>query len=110
MKPNSETLSSAAFGDANSAQPTVASPPPTTGVALVVGLLRLYKLTISPLFLGTCRFEPSCSEYASAAVRAHGVRRGSWLAAKRLVRCHPLCAGGYDPVPPGASLDAAPNE
>ncbi|MGE0448423.1 MAG: membrane protein insertion efficiency factor YidD [Vicinamibacterales bacterium] len=63
-------------------------------------LLRGYKLLISPLFTGSCRFAPSCSDYAAEAVANYGVARGVWLGAKRLVRCHPFCAGGYDPVPP----------
>ncbi|MGE3957858.1 MAG: membrane protein insertion efficiency factor YidD [Vicinamibacterales bacterium] len=63
-------------------------------------LLRGYKLVISPLFTGSCRFLPSCSDYAAEAIRMYGVPYGSWLALKRLSRCHPLCAGGCDPVPP----------
>ena len=62
-------------------------------------LLRLYKLLLSPLFAGSCRFLPSCSEYAREAVVIHGVMKGSWLAARRLSRCHPLGSGGHDPVP-----------
>jgi hypothetical protein len=62
-------------------------------------LLRLYKLLLSPLFAGSCRFLPSCSEYAREAVVIHGVMKGSWLAARRLSRCHPLGSSGHDPVP-----------
>jgi len=62
-------------------------------------LLRGYKVLISPYFAGSCRFLPSCSEYAVIAIDRHGVMRGSWLAARRLMRCHPLCASGHDPVP-----------
>jgi putative membrane protein insertion efficiency factor len=61
--------------------------------------LRAYKLCISPYFRGSCRFLPSCADYAAEAVERHGVLRGSWLAACRLARCHPLCAAGHDPVP-----------
>jgi uncharacterized protein len=64
-----------------------------------MALLRGYKTLISPHFAGSCRFLPSCADYAAEAVTRHGVVRGSWLAAKRLARCHPLAAAGYDPVP-----------
>lgn len=62
--------------------------------------LRAYKLLFSPLYAGSCRYLPSCSEYAAEAVARYGVLRGSWLALRRLGRCHPLGASGYDPVPP----------
>jgi putative membrane protein insertion efficiency factor len=65
---------------------------------LVIHLIRLYQLTISPLLGPCCRFEPSCSEYAIDAVKKYGPVKGSWLAAKRISRCHPLNEGGYDPV------------
>jgi len=68
-------------------------------VRLVLALLRGYKTFISPHFAGSCRFLPSCADYAAEAVTRHGVVRGSWLAAKRLARCHPLAAAGCDPVP-----------
>jgi putative membrane protein insertion efficiency factor len=63
-------------------------------------LIRIYQLTISPLLGPRCRFYPSCSQYALEAVAAHGSMRGSWLALRRLARCHPFSAGGFDPVPP----------
>ena len=65
---------------------------------LVIGGLRLWKICISPILPPACRFVPTCSEYAAQAVEAHGVLRGGWLALRRLSRCHPLTAGGFDPV------------
>ncbi len=62
-------------------------------------LLRLYQVSISPVFRGSCRHLPSCSEYAREAVERHGAMRGLWLALRRLMRCHPLGSSGYDPVP-----------
>jgi uncharacterized protein len=63
-------------------------------------LIRLYQWTVSPLLGPACRFHPSCSQYALTAVLRFGVLRGSWLAAKRLARCHPFHPGGIDEVPP----------
>ena len=68
-------------------------------VRLCLLLLRGYKIFISPYFRGSCRFLPSCADYATEAISRHGVVRGGWLAARRLIRCHPLCAAGHDPVP-----------
>ena len=65
----------------------------------IIGFLKLYRLTISPMYGQVCRFYPSCSAYALEAVERHGAVRGSWLAARRLARCHPWNPGGYDPVP-----------
>ena len=62
--------------------------------------LRAYKLCLSGFFTGSCRFLPSCADYAAEAIARHGIVRGSWLAARRLARCQPLCAAGHDPVPP----------
>ncbi len=67
----------------------------------VLALIRAYKVLFSVQFAGSCRFWPSCSEYAAEAVRRFGVIRGSALALRRLSRCHPLGASGYDPVPSG---------
>jgi hypothetical protein len=66
---------------------------------LLAGLIRVYQRLISPLLPPSCRFYPSCSQYALEAVTRHGALRGSWLAASRLVKCHPFHPGGFDPVP-----------
>jgi uncharacterized protein len=68
-------------------------------------LIRLYQWTVSPLLGPTCRFEPSCSQYALEAIRRFGVARGCWLAMKRIGRCHPWHEGGYDPVPAAAGCE-----
>jgi putative membrane protein insertion efficiency factor len=66
---------------------------------LLAGLVRGYQLVISPVLPPSCRFTPSCSQYALEAITRHGAVRGTWLAARRLVRCHPFHPGGFDPVP-----------
>jgi len=66
---------------------------------VLLGLLKLYRLVVSPLYGNVCRYYPSCSAYALRAVGVHGAVKGSWLAGRRLLRCHPWAAGGYDPVP-----------
>jgi putative membrane protein insertion efficiency factor len=63
-------------------------------------LIRGYQLGISPLSGPRCRFYPSCSNYALEALAVHGLRRGGWLALRRILRCHPWHPGGLDPVPP----------
>jgi uncharacterized protein len=75
---------------------------------LLAALVRGYQLAISPLLRPSCRFAPSCSEYAYESLVEHGALKGSWLAIRRLLRCHPFCAGGYDPVPPANRRRTAP--
>lgn len=67
---------------------------------LLILPVRFYRVAISPLFPPCCRFTPSCSEYAIEALRIHGPLRGTWLALRRILRCHPWGGSGYDPVPP----------
>jgi len=66
---------------------------------LALGLIKLYQNTVSKMLPSVCRFQPTCSQYAFEAIKKYGFARGSWLAAKRLVRCNPFSQGGYDPVP-----------
>jgi putative membrane protein insertion efficiency factor len=68
-------------------------------VATARGLIRVYEYSIRPVLGPSCRFVPSCSEYAREALRAHGLVRGLWLGVHRLCRCHPLHPGGLDEVP-----------
>ena len=78
--------------------------------ALVVQLLllplRFYKWALSPLLPPMCRFHPSCSVYAMGAIAVHGPFKGTWLAARRVTRCHPFNPGGFDPVPPREGVSA----
>jgi uncharacterized protein len=73
--------------------------PLSPGPRLVVFLLSLYKVFLSPVLPSSCKFYPTCSAYAQEAVARHGVVRGLSLALRRLLRCRPFSAGGYDPVP-----------
>jgi putative membrane protein insertion efficiency factor len=66
---------------------------------LGVGLIRVYRVLLSPFFRGACRFEPSCSVYTEQAIMKYGLLRGSVMGARRIARCHPWNPGGYDPVP-----------
>ena len=66
---------------------------------VLIGLLKAWRLLISPLYGDVCRYYPTCSAYALRAVGVHGAVKGSWLTVRRLLRCHPWAAGGYDPVP-----------
>jgi putative membrane protein insertion efficiency factor len=83
-------------------------PRPSAAAAAAVALVKVYQRTASPLLpvlLGPacgCRFHPSCSQYAAEALVAHGVLKGGWLTARRLLKCTPLHPGGHDPVPPPA--------
>lgn len=67
--------------------------------ALLIGAVRAYRLLFSAWLGNQCRFEPTCSRYAIEALQRHGAAGGSYLAARRVLRCHPGCRGGYDPVP-----------
>lgn len=66
--------------------------------AIAIALIRIYKYAISPLLPPHCRFTPTCSEYTMEAIAKYGVLRGGLLGMKRILRCHPFSAGGYDPV------------
>ena len=68
---------------------------------LLRGFIRLYQLVLAPLVGPTCRYLPSCSDYAAEAIERHGAVRGVALAARRLLSCHPWGGSGFDPVPPG---------
>jgi putative membrane protein insertion efficiency factor len=78
---------------------------------VAIFLIRAYQILLGPLVGGACRFEPSCSEYAVAALRTHGPFKGLRLAVRRVARCHPFGGFGYDPVPPcGAASGPARHE
>lgn len=66
---------------------------------LLLLLIRLYQWTLAPLWGPVCRFEPSCSRYTATCIERFGALRGTWLGLKRILRCHPFHAGGYDPPP-----------
>lgn len=66
---------------------------------VLMGLIRIYQLTLSRVLPPSCRFSPSCSHYGYEAIEKYGALKGSWMAVKRISRCHPFHPGGYDPVP-----------
>lgn len=66
---------------------------------LMLALIAFYRTSISPLLPPTCRFTPTCSQYAQEAIRKYGPFKGGWLALRRILRCHPFGGSGYDPVP-----------
>jgi putative membrane protein insertion efficiency factor len=73
---------------------------------ILLWIIRAYQLLLSPWLRPSCRFYPSCSCYAHAAIEKHGALRGAWLALRRLLRCHPFNEGGYDPVPDKRIINA----
>lgn len=73
----------------------------------LMGLVQAYRLLLKAWIGNACRFEPSCSAYALQALERHGAAKGSLLSAKRLLRCHPYCQGGHDPVPEKTSTPSA---
>ena len=77
----------------------MSAPPPSLAARALLLLLRGYQLLLSPWLGGQCRFQPSCSQYSMEAVRRHGALKGTGLSLRRLLRCHPWCEGGDDPVP-----------
>jgi len=66
---------------------------------ILIWIVKAYQLALSPFFGQQCRFYPTCSQYALEAIQKHGALRGSYYTVRRLVRCHPWCAGGHDPIP-----------
>jgi putative membrane protein insertion efficiency factor len=67
--------------------------------ALAKGLIKIYQATVSQIFPPRCRYMPTCSEYTYEAIDKYGIFKGVWMGTKRIARCHPFHAGGYDPVP-----------
>ena len=93
LRPNTATSSHDAIGCRG---PVTAD---GAAVAVALGLLRAYKLVMSPFFAGSCRFQPSCSDYMAESIRIYGVMGGTWRGLKRLTRCRPFGGYGIDPVP-----------
>ena len=92
-------LPGAAYGADAAPAPRQAHRPAGALARLALGLIQIYQRTLSPGLGNVCRFEPSCSHYTHEAIERHGLLRGGWLGFRRLIRCRPLGARGYDPVP-----------
>ena len=75
------------------------SPVQRTVTRLFILMIWAYQLALRPLLMGSCKFHPSCSEYAAQALAHHGLSRGAWLSIRRICKCHPFGPGGIDPVP-----------
>jgi putative membrane protein insertion efficiency factor len=88
---------------------SAAAASPTLPAQLLRGAVRTYQYTLRPVIGFNCRFHPHCSDYALEALAVHGALRGSALAARRILRCHPWHPGGYDPVPPPPPPAARPS-
>lgn len=82
-----------------SGAPAAANPQGSISARILIGLIAIYRVVLSPILGGRCRFDPSCSVYTSEAIVRHGALKGTWLGLRRLLRCHPFHRGGYDPVP-----------
>jgi len=96
----SVNLSAPGDGNEDGSDPVGAATKTSAGVGVALFALRCYKAYLSVLFAGTCRFEPTCSQYAYQAIERFGVLRGVWLGSKRLARCHPFSGKfGFDPIP-----------
>ncbi|PNL90359.1 membrane protein insertion efficiency factor YidD [Aggregatibacter aphrophilus] len=80
------------------------------GTKILIGLIRIYQVAISPLIGPRCRFTPTCSCYGIEALKTHGLLKGGWLTIKRILKCHPLSEGGYDPVPPKINNNKTENK
>ncbi len=82
----------------------------TLGGRIAYAIVRFYQRVISPFTAPSCRYQPTCSEYALDAIKLHGGLRGGWLAIKRIARCHPWGGSGFDPVPGGGDEDTKPSD